>query len=524
MISLLEPKISLIKKERKNNLSISSTQTKIKSLLIPEKGIFQKCKNSSNNDFDLPNIQNDIIGIIDNKYYLLKEIGKGLSSKVYLGLSKEKIDNNNNLKYYSIKVINPNKIETSLFKNEIKSLENIEHINILKIYSYGQGILKKIKNGKRKEIYYIVMEYLEHGQLLNYITKISNEENDPKGFGENLGRIILSQILDGLEEIHNKNIFHRDIKLENIMLGGDNNNYILKYVDFGFSTNETGLLNTFLGTPSYAAPELHLKFEYYAKSVDIFSLGICLFIIVTGSLPFKLATFNDTFYQYFMRNDYVGFWKQRRINVSPNFMELFNNMCAFDYSQRPSISEIRQSAWMKDINYELLPFLNQELFLRENLINKIENEDILKQIKLKSVNNNKFSLIEPNPVLKNNNKNNNKSNIIINMSEKNIKDNNNIKNVNESNKGFISVRIESKNYNVAITKLKKFFKNKGYLQVKRNYNEYELEISNGEIDIVLKLEKYNNIFCKLYYYKLKGMNSDFDIFKKIINILKDKLL
>lgn len=514
MISLLEPRRPF----RKDELIIKSKEQKINSLLLPKKNNFDKNKERFSDSFksinDINNnIFENIIGEINNKFYLIKKIGSGSSSKVYLGLSKNQIEKNennnynNNILYYSIKVIKLNNLDISLFKNEVQLLETIEHINILKIYEYGKGLLSKIKSGKKKEIYYIVMEYLEHGELFDYITKISKDE--PKGFGENLGRVILSNLLMGLEEIHNKNIFHRDIKLENIMLGKD---YIPKFVDFGFCTNEIGKLNTFLGTPSYAAPELHLRQKYYGKAIDIFSLGVCLFIIVTGSLPFKLAMPNDRFYQYFIRNDYVGFWKNRGINLSPSFMELFNNMAAFDFTQRPSISEIKQSAWMKEINYELKPFLKDEFILREKLIYKIKYENIIKEIRL-TQKENKLSLIEAKPIKE---INNNKDIIITN--------NYNIKNMTESNKGFIRVKVESKNYNNALTKLKKYFKNKGFLSIKRNYNEYELVISDGEIEIILKLEKYNNIYGKLNYCKLKGINKNFENFKKFINALKDKAL
>lgn len=110
------------------------------------------------------------------------------------------------------------------------------------------------------------MEYLEHDDSLKYITQVCPGEN--KGFGEEFGRLIFAQLLDGLEAMHNKNIFHRDIKPENIMIGGDD--YIFKFVDFGFSTDNIGKLNSYLGTPTYAAPELHLKRPYYGKSEDIF--------------------------------------------------------------------------------------------------------------------------------------------------------------------------------------------------------------------------------------------------------------
>ena len=137
----------------------------------------------------------------------------------------------------------------------------------------------------------------------------------------------------------------------NIVLG--ENDYIIKYVDFGFAIENQGKLKDLLGTLSYVAPEILLKKFYYGKSGDIFSLGIMLFILVTGKLPFKMALPNDNLYKYILRGDYVEFWKRKNVNISPSFMELFDNMIAFDYTQRPSISEIRQSNWMKEINWEL---------------------------------------------------------------------------------------------------------------------------------------------------------------------------
>lgn len=529
MISLLEPKCPKLRKKSINN-STDSKRTLSKESL--------KGNTLSNNDTTNELIKRnlEIIGKIDSKFYLIKKLGKGSYSKVYLGVSIEQFENKNTKdesKFYSIKVIDPIRSDISMFKNEVQFLENIDHNNILKIYAYGAGIKSKIKDEKIKEkkIFYIVMEYLEHGELLNYITKVSPLE--PKGFGEELGKLIFSQLLDGLEEIHSKNIFHRDIKLDNIMLGND---YKFKFVDFGFCTDEIGLLRTYLGTPSYAAPELHLKKGYYAKSEDIFSLGVTLFIIVTGALPFKLAIPNDTFYQFIIKSDYVGFWKKRTINVSPAFMELFDNMIAFDYTQRPSISEIRQSPWMKNINYDLLPLLKKELNLREQIIKKIKNEEIIKQMKLKE-NAKKFSLLELKPIRRNSNNNENKKGCtnINNNSNNNIKLNekknngnkiiiNETMNISDSNKGSIRVKFESNDLNVALNRLKKYFKYKGYNKITINANRFCLRINKNEIDIVLKLEKNNNMYTKLYYYKIKGTKVKFDNFKKHICLLKNKVL
>ena len=309
------------------------------------------------------------LAILDNKYFLIKKLGKGSTATVYLGFAPK----DPNHKLYSFKIISKEKISDELFKKEVKTLLNLNHKNILKIYHSGESIIKK-QNNKIKEVYFIIEEYMKYGELLNYIYLT-------KGFGENYGRIIFESLLDAIEYLHNNNIVHRDIKVDNIMLSNDLN---IKLVDFGFATNaynnkinyeknekiekneknekneKKGKLNTFLGTPNYAAPELHLKIPYYGKSNDIFSLGVTLFVIVTGTLPFKIPLPNDPLYQFIFKNDYISFWIKRKLNLSQSFMELFESLVAFDYSQRPSISEIRNSNWMKEINHMLKNELREE--------------------------------------------------------------------------------------------------------------------------------------------------------------------
>ena len=542
----------------------------------------------------------DFKGVINSKDYLIKKLGNGSSAKVYLGTSKASLESGDidQIKYYSIKVIDPSKIDENMFKKEVESLQKMNHENILKIYDYGIGKKEKIKNNEKKitDIYYIIMEYLEHGELLKYINKICPGKN--KGFGEDLGRLIFAQLLDGLEEMHSKNIFHRDIKPENIMIGGED--YKLKFVDFGFCTDNIGKLNAFLGTPAYAAPELHLKRPYFGKSEDIFSLGVTLFILVTGGLPFKLAVPNDSLYNCFIKCDYVEYWRKRMVNVSPSFMELFDNMVAFDYSQRPSISEIRESAWMKEINWNLLPYLKKELIMREKVIIQRKKEEELQKMRLKNNNNkyaiNNFSLLEPrkqvgyplhmkntlinpvnnninnNNINKNNNNinnfnkiidnNNNKvnTNVTINKNvEKNnnvinnnfinkININNNITNTKKENnqnkmdidsnnngptktnenkdnpyKGFIKLQVKSNNLNMVLTEIKKYMKTKGYNLTERNFADLEMTISNGEIDILLKMEKYKKDYVKLNFTKINGLPPLFETFKKDIHSLKTKV-
>ena len=501
--------MSLLYKPENSNLQISEENLSNRSnYLWSEINTEQKYQTiSTSEDYLINNNINQILqilevkSILDSKFYLTKKIGQGSSGKVYLGFPKESLnDKIENIRYYSIKIMDTAKINLDEFKNEINLLEKINHKNILKIFAYGYGqkiSLNKLKNKKPKEYFYIVMEYLEHGELFKYITNVTKEDNI--GFGENFGRLIFSQLLDGLEAMHNLNICHRDIKLNNILIG--DNDYTLKYVDFGMAIETQSKLESFLGTPNYAAPELHLKRAYYGKSEDIFSLGVTLFVLVTGRLPFKLALPNDILYQYITRGDYIEFWKIQSLDVSPSFMDLFDNMIAFDYSQRPSISEIRQSAWMKEINWDLMPLLKQEFILREEKIRF--NEDNKRKIiidKNKSIN-----LLELNKLIYNKN--------IINSEE--------ITEESNQNKDQVTLKLKTRNNNLFyhINNIKKFLRKNGYIKFGGNIKKYELEVTNGEVDVFLNLQKYKNGYIKLNYHKINGTSETFEMFKKLaVNI------
>ena len=477
-----------------------------------------------------------ILGVLNSEFNLIKVIGYGASGAVYLSYSI--YDTNIPKTLYAIKVIfnrDPNDNELDC---EVSYVEKMNHKNIIKVYGHGYGILQTPPD-LTQQVYYIIMEFIDHGSLLTQL-------GDNMGFGEDLGRLIFAQLLDGLEAIHNSNIVHRDIKLENIMLSG--NDYTLKYVDFGFAMEKSyGYLTSYLGTPNYAAPEIHLKKPYLGEYADIFSLGITLFITVTGYLPFILPIPNDPLYHYIYDVDYVSYWRNRKIKVSPSFMELIDNLIAFDPSQRPSISEIKNSKWMKEINWELFPLLKQEFMKREAIfkqrilfrkekimkislknIDKINNDNnyanniisnadqlllkIKEQHKIGVVNDIQKQLFPINYIKENIKENYNASNEITN--EEDIHDNNKTcKTMN--NQGFVIIKLNTKNLNSLMVLVKQFLKKEGYNLNKKNLDKLNMELSNGEIDVLLSFEKILKEI-KIKFTIENGNKEDFNEFKKIM--------
>jgi len=481
-----------------------------------EKNPYEKSQsNSTNEETSNKNYNNqfsqvnEIKAILDSEFYLIRKISKSSSGKVYLGIHKDSLkEQSDDIIYYSVKIINKEKIDLNIFKNEIELLKKINHKNVCKIFTYGYGpkiSLKETKNKQPKEYYYIVMEYSEHGELLKYITNIENNENI--GFGENFGKLIFSQLLDGLEAIHNLNICHRDIKLNNIMLG--ENDYTIKFSNFWMTTENQGKLQDLLETSYYIAPEILLRRPYYGKSADIFSLGIVLFILVTGKLPFKMALPNDNLYKYIALGDYVEFWKRKNINISPSFMELFDNMVAYDYTQRPSISEIRQSNWMKEINYELIALLKQEFILRNEKLN------YNKSFKSKKITEKNYT----NKFCSNKDK--------ININKYMVKDSfiiNKDKEYNNKDKtdGNIIIKTNNNNLYNLLYKIKKYLKKEGYVKFGGNTLKHEHNATNGDIDVFLHLQKYKSGYANLNY-SLKGPYQFFEKFVNFLNNIKQIL-
>ena len=182
---------------------------------------------------------------------------------------------------------------------------------------------------------YIVMEYAPCGSLLDYV-------RNRKKIGEDEARKFLVQTLVGLKFCHDNMVIHRDMKLENLLLDADLN---IKIIDFGLSAIITSgkKLRVHCGSPSYAAPEIVARREYEGPPVDVWSLGVVLFAMTSGYLPFH-AKNNDK--RELCQKIVKGHFKVPD-GMSMELQNLVRRMLTTDPSRRITLSGILDHSWVR---------------------------------------------------------------------------------------------------------------------------------------------------------------------------------
>lgn len=204
------------------------------------------------------------------------------------------------------------------------------------------------KNGTQVQVAYIAQEMISGGELFDYVANSG-------AFSEQICKYYFKQMLQGIHYIHSKGFSHRDLKPENILL---DKLYDVKIVDFGFACplegrDGTGTNTSMIGTPGYMAPEILSRQPYQGQVVDLFALGVILFILYSGHPPFSVASEEDNYYKLIATNRSDLFWKAHSSPsrkpegfYSEEFKDLITCMLQFHPHQRLCIADIIGHPWL----------------------------------------------------------------------------------------------------------------------------------------------------------------------------------
>ena len=259
-------------------------------------------------------------------FQMINEIGKGKFGKVFLGIheeTKEKV---------AIKQIpKTGEQDINSVYREINIQKKLFHPYLCRMYSVIQN----------NDYLFIVTEYCAGGEIFKKIA----EEIDR--FEEAQACKIFSQVLSGLEYMHNNYISHCDIKLENMLFDeyGDS-----KLSDFGLSKSFEGDINFTRtgGSPMYAPPEVFKGIEFKGNIADIWSMGVCLYLMVCGDFPFNGEDSKDLVIKIIRKDfDVPDF-------VSPLFKDLIYKILEKDPNNRLTIQQIKEHPWMHIIDFNFM--------------------------------------------------------------------------------------------------------------------------------------------------------------------------
>lgn len=192
-------------------------------------------------------------------------LGSGAYAKVKVGTALKMNQQ------VAIKIVNklstPKEVVERFLPREIETMKAVDNEHIVRLYEVIET----------PETIFFIMELADRGDLLDFI-------NERKYLSERLARGFFSDLVKGIDHCHTRGVVHRDLKCENLLL---DSHMRLKISDFGFARKYNGNLRTFCGSFAYAAPEVILGNPYNGPLADIWSMGVILYAMVTGRLPFK---------------------------------------------------------------------------------------------------------------------------------------------------------------------------------------------------------------------------------------------
>lgn len=271
------------------------------------------------------------------EYQIRQMLGAGSYAKVHLGVHKT------TGQQVAVKIIDKKKMvggssRADAVRDEVSTLQRVSHPNIIRIYNHFEDDTNV----------YLVLELVVGGELFDFVVKYAD------GLPESAALAIFRQISEAVAYLHSNGISHRDLKPENILLAeaptSDAGPFVVKLSDFGLSrlVNDGSQMSTMCGTPTYLAPEVLSKKQYDHK-VDIWAMGVILYILLSGKPPF-----DDLQHISFGKYDFSdSAWKK----VSPEAQDLIKRMLVVESSQRLNAQQVLAHAWLQGTKLEPDQFL-----------------------------------------------------------------------------------------------------------------------------------------------------------------------
>ncbi|KAF8416720.1 kinase-like domain-containing protein [Tirmania nivea] len=272
-------------------------------------------------------------GRFEEAYTMGQRLGSGHFATVHIATEKRTGTN------YAVKIFKKPKAEeksrlTGLHQ-EIAVLMSVSHPNVLclkETFDEDDGV-------------YLVLELASEGELFEHIIqqgKLSEEDT----------RKVFVQLLQGLKYLHERNIVHRDIKPENILLC--DKNLSVKLADFGLAKiiGEDSFTTSLCGTPSYVAPEIleNHKNRKYSKAVDVWSLGVVLYICLCGFPPFSDELYSEDFPYNLSQQIKLGLFEYPTpywSTISDEALDLIDRMLTVNPDERITVQRALEHPWMQ---------------------------------------------------------------------------------------------------------------------------------------------------------------------------------
>ncbi|XP_039085164.1 serine/threonine-protein kinase SIK2 [Hyaena hyaena] len=246
-------------------------------------------------------------------------LGKGNFAVVKLGrhrITKTEV---------AIKIIDKSQLDAVNLEKiyrEVQIMKMLDHPHIIKLYQVMET----------KNMLYLVTEYAKNGEIFDYLANHGR-------LNESEARRKFWQILSAVDYCHGRKIVHRDLKAENLLLDSNMN---IKLADFGFGNffKSGELLATWCGSPPYAAPEVFEGQQYEGPQLDIWSMGVVLYVLVCGALPFDGPTLPILRQRVLEGRFRIPYF------MSEDCEHLIRRMLVLDPSKRLTIAQIKEHKWM----------------------------------------------------------------------------------------------------------------------------------------------------------------------------------